>query len=135
MTYEQFLEVLLMSHDEFSIGSWSDFYLSEDGTSEHNRTLCKRWISGGQQGGGHWGTNTYTRSPDPEPEFSALTSLLMHFAPALTFLQYQKIIESQEIDSTCETEYYGNSTEYSIKYIKLEELYNLLVEWGYIQNV
>lgn len=134
MTYEQFLDTILMSGEKFNIEQWDDFYLTDDGTDAHNRILCKKWISGGKEGGNCWGNKPESRDPDPEPEFKALTNILIHFAPALTFLQYKQIEELLKYDSKSEYEYYGNYAYYDIKYIKLEDLYNLLVDWEYIKN-
>ena len=135
MTYEQFLDGIHTNEKKFNIGQWNDFYLTDDGTDEYNRILCKKWVSGGKEGGSCWGTEPYNMESESEPEFIPLTNILTHYAPALTFLQYQKITELQKNDTINEGEYYGNYTVYAIKYINLEELYNLLVEWRYIENV
>jgi hypothetical protein len=130
MNYQEFLEKILDLCLAGGITDYSNFYLHVD--DEQNRTLNKRWISGGMQNGSCWNTKLQPRPPEPEPEFTALTKLLPHFAPALTFLQYQSIVELLYYTWIEEREYYGNCVEYDVRYIRLEDLYNLLTEWNYV---
>jgi hypothetical protein len=92
------------------------------------------WMShetGGYSGGSCWDDSDpqpYHNS-DPMPQFTAFYQILERVVPNLTFLQ-AKVMEPIVIKETSdsESEYYGNSTDYAIKYVNLTDLYNYLVE-------
>jgi hypothetical protein len=125
MTYEKFLEVVLDLCLNDAITDYTNFYLHCDDDS--NRTLNKRWIVGGEQNGSYDCDKLVPRPAEPEPEFSALNRLLLSLAPSLSFIQYQSIITLLYNDELEDYEYYGNTVKYMIKYIKLEDLYDLLI--------
>lgn len=132
MTHERFLELVLDLCLAGGITDYTNFYLHCD--DEENRTLNKRWIVGCKQNGdGDYDCDELTPRPaEPEPEFLALNKLLMSLSPALTFIEYQSITKLILIDEIEEYEYYGNTVEYMVKYIKLEDLYNLLTSYKHI---
>jgi hypothetical protein len=134
MNYSVFLQRFLDICNKHKLVGYGYFYVKtlKDFDDNQHHVLGKRWITGGECGGSCWGTPLEPRIPELEPEFSALTSILMVFAPQITFLQYQKIIEFIDITDDSEIEYYGNYTNYTCKYIRIEDLYNLLKEWGYV---
>ena len=87
------------------------------------------WITGGKCGGNCWGDSAdeYVSS-QPEPELDLLDDLLQEVAPGTTFLQYKKLLkEVVEHDARTDYEYYGNYTEYGIKRVKFDSLYESLV--------
>ena len=92
--------------------------------------------TGGVSGGSCWDES----DPQPYfnheamPEFINFYKLLELTVPTLGFLQV-KIMEHELIHSFDYTdyEYYGNCTEYSIKYAKLSDIYNWLVEKGFLK--
>lgn len=92
------------------------------------------WMShetGGVCGGSCWDDShphPYHNS-EPMPQFIAFYQILERVVPNLTFLQ-AKVMEPIVIKETSDTEneYYGNSTDYAIKYVNLTDLYNYLVE-------
>jgi len=91
---------------------------------EKRMVVYQMWETGGISGGSCWENSNpqhYSNS-EPVPEWTALDEVLEILAPSLTFLQFRKI--SKLIHSTSESqwEYYGNQTDYGIKYIVLEEL-------------
>lgn len=109
--------------------SKEDNYLTSCGIS------CE-WKTGGQGGGSCWddGDAThYAIDGDSEPEFDELDKVLTDVCPNITFLQYKKlcneVVHNYEYTSN---EYYGNYTNYSVKWIDVEELYNYLKKEGIV---
>jgi hypothetical protein len=91
--------------------------------------LYSSWTCGGVSGGSCWGSDSlHPRTPDPEPEFESLDTLLTELCPKITFLQYKKIAKLEQQDSYTIDEYYGNSTEIAFKTIKLRDVYEQLKE-------
>jgi len=87
--------------------------------------------TGGYSGGSCWDHSDprpYHNS-EPMPQFTAFYEILERIVPNLTFLQ-SKVMEPIVIIETSDTvgEYYGNSTDYAIRYVNLVDLYNYLVE-------
>lgn len=94
-----------------------------------------RWCSGGQSGGNCWddddSTHYYSIDGEPEEDFWELDSILERVCPAITYLQFRKLEKLIEHDSEREDDYYGNYTNYSIKRLSIEKLWDFLVETGY----
>ena len=97
------------------------------------------WLAhetGGVSGGSCWDES----DPQPYltdeamPEFIIFYKLLELTVPTIGFLQV-KLMEHELIHSMEYTdyEYYGNSTDYSIKYAKVSDIYNWLVEKGFLK--
>lgn len=95
-------------------------------------TIGIKWITGGMRGGSCWdegNSQRYASEGDPKPEFEDLDLILEKVIPHITFLQYKKLCKSLiKEESWSEDEYYGNSTNYMINYISIDELYNYLIE-------
>lgn len=91
--------------------------------------LYIEWMSGGVTGGDCWGgtADSYVTG-EPEPEFTEFDGIIELVAPDITFLKYKQLIKKNIIkqDSYSVDEYYGNSTNYSYKYIKLSDYYEAL---------
>lgn len=88
---------------------------------------------GGSRGGSCWGGESQRYScENNEKTFSCLDTILELVAPTVTFLQYRSLSRLIETFDTVDYEYYGNYTEYRREYIKLQELYDWLVEKNYI---
>jgi hypothetical protein len=86
------------------------------------------WVTGGITGGSCWGgENVRSRSGELEPNFDGLDRILEEICPNITFLQYKRICQDivKEDDYT-QNEYYGNCTEYKIKYFSAEDLFKTL---------
>lgn len=93
------------------------------------------WITGGQCGGSCWGNDEmYERESDPERELDGLNSFLENNFANITFLQYKKFDKYIKTSTRTDYEYYGNSTEYTRKYILFEDVYNVLMEIGLIKE-
>lgn len=138
MTYEYFLDELKNKKIQFSRKSTRSYNLfenvSDDALNEDSCISC-RWVTGGLTGGSCWGTERYPRQADEEPEFESLNEVLSIVCPNITYLQAQKVLSLIEKASyTSDGDYYGNSIEYSIKYINLKNLYDKLFEIGLLRN-
>lgn len=88
--------------------------------------IYMRWETGGKKGGNCWGDKSSHYEGDPKPQFKALDLVLKKLKPDLTYLQYREIECLVHSNEEIEWEYYGNSTDYGIEYIILDELLNLL---------
>jgi hypothetical protein len=98
--------------------------------------LYQDWRSGGQTGGSCWDEGSHIHHPitgEPEPDFHDLDTVLEALCPKLTFLQYKKLMSAIiKNDDRTEDEYYGNYTVYSIKTVRLGDLYDKLKEMSLI---
>lgn len=91
--------------------------------------IYMRWETGGVSGG-HYDDDydnpqPYTKT-DSEPKFKVLTMILEKICPNITFLQFQKIEELIMDNRKSQWEYYGNRTDYAIKFIPVSHLLNYL---------
>jgi hypothetical protein len=89
--------------------------------------IC-RYEVGGVSGGSCWDSSNpqpYTKD-EPENKMQVLDLVLKELLPNITYLQFKGIEKLKHNNSETEWEYYGNSTEWEIEYIVLEELYNYL---------
>ncbi len=119
--------------DSWYQGIYKEAYGVPNDMKEH--AVYMRWntggASGGASGGSCWGDEAEHYDGDDEPDFVVLTKVLEKVCPTLSFSHYKKI--ENLITSNYETdyEYYGNYTDYQIKFIPLSEIYNCLVQLGY----
>ena len=91
------------------------------------------WISGGQGGGNCYDDQPihYPVESSPEPDFTDLDRILEHICPDLGFLTYKRLrSEIVQVGFRNETEYYGNWTRYSQKWVKVEDLHKWLLKEG-----
>lgn len=96
-----------------------------------------QWSTGGVSGGSCWDTGDddphYHTSGEPEEELTQLDTILEHFSPNISFLQYKKLCQELiERGEHRENEYYGNYTDYAHKFIRLRRLYSYLNEKGWL---
>lgn len=120
----------------------SEFYCIQEGESVYRSTgprdsLYVSWVTGGVTGGSCWDTGDddphHDLAGDPEPEFSDLDKILEYFCPRISFLQHKAIL--RDVVKRTEhsvNEYYGNYTDYGVKYFKVEELYSYLMSKGLV---
>lgn len=96
--------------------------------------IRKKWITGGDWGGNCWSDERTGYGPDPEqePEFTELDVILEKIAPSISFIQYKLLMSKVVYDSHTEYEYYGNHTQYGIKEINIDDVWNFLKEKGYV---
>ncbi len=86
-----------------------------------------RWSSGGVSGGSCWDSSNPQRyTNDNSPEFKALDLTLEIIDPNITYLTYKKIEKLICSSEETDWEYYGNCTDYEIKYIILSRLIKLI---------
>lgn len=90
-------------------------------------------VPGGITGGSCWGGEpNEPRNADREEDFAGLTAVLEALCPSISFLKYRKLEKDLvKIESTS-NDYYGNYSNYSEKFLYLEDLYNFLVTEGLI---
>lgn len=103
--------------------------------SDERELLYVQWETGGYEGGSCWNDHAptaYSTGAEP-PELIELDSLLEKLCPSITFLQYKNLCNAV-VESTSYTsgDYYGNSSNYNVKYILLSKLYSYLKEKGLI---
>jgi hypothetical protein len=99
--------------------------------------LYKDWRTGGVGGGSCWDngeSNHYAKEGNPEPEFVDLDTILENLAPEISYLKYKKFMKELKISELTwtENEYYGNSTAYCAKLIKLTDLFNTLQQFNLV---
>jgi hypothetical protein len=95
--------------------------------------LVAGWRTGGMDGGNCWGGEARAYKTNVrEPELALLDALLLKVAPKISFLEYKQLLTLVESGETTHYEYYGNSTDYAYKYIKLSALETALAEMGYV---
>lgn len=94
-----------------------------------------KYSTGGVSGGSCWD------SSDPQPyyekhvddEFKDFYKVLEEFAPNMTYIEVKRLESRIKIDDWTETEYYGNSTDYTVKRIGVKEIYDYLIDKGYLK--
>lgn len=90
----------------------------------------EEWVVGGVTGGNCWGNEaSIPVTADEEPEFDSIDMILEHFVPQITFLQYKQLGKLVNAIERTEYEYYGNSYDKRIKYIKLGDLYDFILQY------
>jgi len=88
--------------------------------------IYMRWVSSGYSGGSCWDDSNPEYFENDKPKFEVLDLVLKEIAPNITYLQYKDIEKLIHTNSEVEYEYYGNSEEFSVEYIILSELEELL---------
>jgi len=115
----------------------NDWYRNEQGifiqpngipVSIKTPVVYMRWRTGGISGGSCWDSSNPQRytEDEGEPEFKILDLVLEKLMPNISYLQYKKISDLIHTNDETEWEYYGNCTDFEIKYIVLDELIKLL---------
>lgn len=100
--------------------------------------LQEEWLSGGQDGGNCWDdepNNPVYHNPvypDDEPALTELDNILLKVCPNIGLLQYRKVEQLIKYNTRHQSEYYGNYYIYSIKTIRIDELWDCLLEVGAI---
>lgn len=117
--------------------NWRTKKYNEDKDIQQFDALYVEWETGGTSGGSCWDDSDprpYSTNALPE-ELTDLDIILEHFKPDLTFLQYRKLTNSLiKISSRHESEYYGNGTDYSSRFIIIDHLYKYLNDEGFLSG-
>lgn len=123
-TYKDFLLTL---REQLNITPWNDWR-----SSNKKDRIGVSWSMGGTSGN-CWDDHKTEISGEIEPEFTKIDSILEHYCPNISFIQYKSMSNKLlHRESNSEGDYYGGSETYGSKYIYLEELYEWLKEKGYI---
>lgn len=87
------------------------------------------WATGGRCGGSCWndGANENV-TPEPEQEIELLYKFLEENYPELSFINFRKLEKFIRTYEYCNSEYYGNYTEYSMNYICFEDIANAILD-------
>ena len=111
-----------------------EFYIQKDvkriSGSKNRYVLYNSWCTGGMSGGNCWDDTipTYRSSGEAKPRFKLLRDVIKAIDPNISFLKYEEILDAVQNDSYSEYEYYGNSSEYQIEYIFLDDLERIINE-------
>jgi hypothetical protein len=96
-------------------------------TSIKDYVVYQRYETGGMGGGSCWDdSDPSPYSTDERPNFDVLDAVLKKIAPDVSYLKYKEIEKRIVSKNETEYEYYGNSTDWEVKFIVLEDLYKLL---------
>lgn len=86
-----------------------------------------RYETGGVSGGSCWDeSDPRPYSLSEFPEFKVLDMVIKEVNPNISYLKYKEIEELIHSNEETEWEYYGNSTDYTIKFVILSELLDTL---------
>lgn len=140
MEFKEFLDKCKEISDKSS--SYDDGVL-EMSYRNHWRTatiekprLYVEWHTGGYSGGNCWNNDepTYCSSDIENKELNILDKILEMICPKMGFIQYRKLSNDLlKIDSRTESEYYGNTNDYSYKWVDVEDLFNYLKNNKFIE--
>lgn len=92
----------------------------------------KKWITGGIGGGSCWDEGIegddphYELNGTPEPEDNTIEIIFKNMMPEIHYKAFVKNVDDWRIwdtDFDSEGEYYGNSTDYTIKKLNFEYLF------------
>jgi len=107
-------------------------------TDVKTHVIYGRYRSGGYSGGGYWEDSKVERFSEKKPQdaFLAFDIALTVICPEISFLHYRIVRDGllRTADYSDGHDYYGNSSDYEIEYIVLDELYKRFVELGYKEN-
>ena len=109
----------------------------DDRTIVTEPRLLVVWETGGVSGGSCWESSnprSYTNDTK-EPELEILDEIINKFIPSLSYIQFKKLY-SELINRSefTDMEYYGNQTDYDVKYIRLVKLFNYMKEQNYLED-
>lgn len=150
MTYEEFLEELkgykysVLTQKEFKdkLGSINKYSRRRDENKDLDNTkpyaLYNEECIGGTRGGSCWDDGTedrhygYTNSEgaiDCKRRFDEMFDAIVEkIYPDISYLKYKSLSSIIKNTERTEYEYYGNSSDYLIMYVEVEEFYNKLKE-------
>lgn len=113
---------------------WERYFRGRVYVWEDGKMRSQKWCTGGAYGS-CWGDKLSPVTPDEQPEFDELDSLLADICPNITFLQYKKLMRGcVEIEESRESDYYGGGCTYNRYVCDIKRLYEILEEFGYTKN-
>jgi len=99
------------------------------GIPTHIKTLViyMRYETGGVRGGSCWdSSNPQEYMVDKIPSFEVLDLTLKAICPDLSYLDYKGVEKLVQSTDYTDHEYYGNCTDFEIKYLVMEDLIHYL---------
>lgn len=130
MTFEEFCQLDVFrdeTHPKVCGGRRSCECAQIPGCSEEHPFLQKTWVTGGQTGASCWDQGKpefRSIHTEPEPDFDVLENMSVFLD--LSFKTFRQVKKNIKTVQKTEHDYYGNSTEYTTKYISLKEVYDTL---------
>ena len=101
---------------------------------DSDNVLTVEWQKHGASGGNCWGDESRYFVSDELPATIDLEDFLERVCPAITFIQYKKLEKLIEESTRESYEYYGNYTVYGTKKLDLNKVFEVLKEYGYVQD-
>jgi len=100
--------------------------------NEKRLVIYSSYTSGGYSGGSCWDDSEPRRYENevPNDHMEALDKVLSVLCPNISYLNFKKIEKLMNHEFDTRTEYYGNSSDITVDYIVLDELYEKLEEIG-----
>lgn len=135
LDYDDAVEMGMEASNEYR-QTYSRYYSpSKEETSQYKTFLSQFLVEsvykGGMSGGSCWDEgpheNYYAESGN-KIEFGLLDKFLAKVAPEITFLKYRGISDLVKEEDKTEYQYYGNTSDYKIFWINLNDLYDYLSE-------
>lgn len=124
LTEKDIKEINSKVEDSWNNGIFKEPYGIPNGIKD--LVIYSRIETGGYSGGNCWGGISEAYTCDNDFNYDILDLVIEKLKPTCTFMEYRKIQKSLIESEYSDREYYGNSTEFRIKYITLENLYTLL---------
>ena len=134
MTEKEFLEKVKKTGVRLcSLDGWHVIPVRDKEPAEMNHHLSSEWYVGGMSGGSCWNTGdeelTWSSSGLSEPDFDDLDKVIETILPDISYMKYRKLVSGIiQYSERSENEYYGNTSEYKIKRVRLGDLYKRMVE-------
>lgn len=137
MTYEEFLNELKKDKNIYFSPAKLEKRYDWERLHKWDKldTIEREWTTGGLGGGSCWDEGEhrhYAVDGEPSPTyFEILDTILLKYWADIPYLFYSKhVLPIIRTDSWTEYEYYGNSTNYAIRYVDLKDLFALLSQHG-----
>jgi len=91
--------------------------------------------TGGASGGDCWGgsARSYSTPIEGGDEFEALDQFLEEHFPKIPFLAYRKLMRQMEKFEYRDSDPYGNSTNYQVRALPFDVLWNVLADAGQLE--
>lgn len=135
MTFEDFIKLagdsVTMNSDPPTFG---EYYYGAKQKVKDTPYLVATWSTGGMSGGNCWNEGGhYATGGETPAELTALDDLLEEIKQDIGLRQYKALCSVVvHSDTYSQSEYYGNYSDYAVKYVKLSELYDYIKTKGWI---
>lgn len=126
MNYSTFKEIV-----EDAVSTTDDYFWEHKSSKEkkkNDRVIYISTMTGGTAGGNCWSDGGHYGIDGEQEDWTSFDNLLTKFCPNISFLLYRKIVSLFNSVDYTEREYYGNYTNYNVKYLKIKALWDILLE-------